>query len=436
MRKLLAICTLAAAIFAASPALAQTAVSGDITADTTWSGTILLSGAVFVRSGATLTIEPGTLIFGETATNGTLIIDRGARIMAEGTARNPIVFTADQEPGQRTRGMWGGIIINGNAPLNVPGGTAEGEGDTGTYGGNQPNDDSGVMRYVRVEFAGTEFSPDNELNGIAFQGVGRTGVFEYLQVHMNKDDGVEFFGGTANARYLVLTGNADDSLDATDGWTGMVQFVFIQQYGDDADNGYEIDGNADNNNLTPFTEPQIYNVTLIGDPSDFGDESDLGMLLREGTAGVFANNIVMGFKEWGIEITDAQTFNNARRGRLMVMNSYWDDNGTALGRVGGTMHWSDNSDDDPVPSRTTAEYMAEWPGNITDQGNPLRKPYNKAKPDPRPRNVPWKNVIRDGGTTPPAGGFFDRDATYLGAFKKGAPKAALWFRPWAAFPAD
>jgi hypothetical protein len=434
VRKLLAICTLATAIFVASPAFAQTLVSGDIIADATWSGTVLLSGAVFVREGATLTIEPGTVIYGETATNGTLVIDRGAKIMAVGTPTSPIVFTADQEPGERYRGMWGGIIINGRAPLNVPGGTAEGEGDTGTYGGNRPNDDSGMMKYVRVEFAGTEFSPDNELNGIAFQGVGSAGVFEYLQVHMNKDDGVEFFGGTAYARYLVLTGNADDSLDATDGWTGCVQFVFIQQYGDDADNGFEIDNNADNNNLKPATAPQIYNVTVIGDPSDFGDESDLGMLLREGTAGTFANFIVMGFKEWGIEITDAQTFNNARRGLLAVQNSYWDDNGSALGQGGGAMHWSDNAEDTPVPSTSTAGYMAQWAGNFTDQGNPLRKAYNKANPDPRPKNVPWRKWVRDGGMKPPAGAFWDRDATYLGAFAKGRPKVALWFRPWAAFP--
>ena len=435
MRKILAFLVLAVAVLVASPALAQTEVSGDITDDTTWSGTVLLSGAVFVRSGATLTIEPGTLILGETATNGTLIIDRGAKINAVGTPRNPIVFTADQARGDRFRGMWGGIIINGYAPLNVPGGTAQGEGDTGTYGGNDPNDDSGTMKYVRVEFAGTEFSPDNELNGIAFQGVGSAGVFEYIQVHMNKDDGVEFFGGTAYARYLVLTGNADDSLDATDGWTGRVQFVFIQQYGDDADNGHEIDNNGDNNNLKPITSPQIYNVTLIGDPSDYGDESDLGLLLREGTAGVFGNYIVMGFKEWGIEITDARTFRNAKSGDLMVMNSYWDDNGSALGRVGGTMHWSDNSEDTPLPAVTTADYMAQWPGNIVDQGQPLRKPYNKAKPDPRPRNVAWKQILRDGGTTPPSGGFFDTTATYLGAFKKGPP-GSIWFRPWAAFPAD
>jgi hypothetical protein len=437
LKKLLAPIAIAAAILVASPAVAQTVAEGDITSDTTWSGTVLLSGAVFVRGGATLTIEPGTLILGETATNGTLIIDRGSRINAVGTPRNPIVFTADQERGDRFRGMWGGIIINGYAPLNVPGGEAEGEGDTGTYGGNKPNDDSGTMKYVRVEFAGTEFSPDNELNGIAFQGVGRGGTFEYLQVHLNKDDGVEFFGGTAEAKYLVLTGNADDSLDATDGWTGKVQFVFVQQYGDDADNGHEIDNNGDNNNLRPYTAPQIYNVTLIGDPSDFGDESDLGMLLREGTAGTFANYIVMGFKEWGIEITDSRTFRNAANGSLLVRNAYWDDNGSALAaRVGGTQHWSDNAEDDPVPSTTTAEYMAAWPGNVTDQGNPLRKPYRKSKPDPRPKNVSWKNAIRDGGVTPPDDGFFDLTASFLGAFRKGAPKAALWFRPWAAFPPD
>ena len=153
----------------------------------------LLRGAVFVKNGAILTIEPGVKIYGEQATNGTLIIAQGSKIMAEGTASAPIVMSSDAFEGSRARGQWGGLIINGSAPTNQ--GVTFGEGDTGAFGGNDPTDSSGVLRYVRVEYAGIEFSPDNELNGIAFQGVGSGTVVDHVQVHMNQDDGVEMFGG-------------------------------------------------------------------------------------------------------------------------------------------------------------------------------------------------------------------------------------------------
>src|SRR5688572_27720101 len=145
-------------------------VTGEVTGSETWVNTnyYVLRGAVFVRSGATLNIQAGTRIIGESGSVGTLIIDRGGRLMAIGTREQPIVFTSDQPIGQRGRGDWGGIIVNGRAPINFESGEASGEGDTGAYGGTDPNDNSGVLRYLRVEFSGVEFSPDNELNGIAF----------------------------------------------------------------------------------------------------------------------------------------------------------------------------------------------------------------------------------------------------------------------------
>ena len=157
-------------------------VTGQVRGAESWTSNFvyLLRGAVFVEDGGTLNIQAGTLVVGEAGSVGTLIVKRGGRLNAIGTREQPIVFTSDQPVGLRARGDWGGIIINGRAPLNIPGGEGVGEADTGIYGGNNPNDNSGSMRYVRVEFAGTEFSPDNELNGIAFQGVGRGGS---LRVH-------------------------------------------------------------------------------------------------------------------------------------------------------------------------------------------------------------------------------------------------------------
>ena len=150
--------------------------------------------------------------------------------------------------------------------MNIEGGQGLGEADTGVYGGDNPNDNSGILRYVRVEFAGVEFSPDNELNGIAFQGVGRGSTYEFIQVHMNRDDALEWFGGTADIKYAVASNAADDSFDWTFGWTGRAQFIAIHQRGDDADNGIEADNNEFNNNLLPRSNPQIYNMTICGDP--------------------------------------------------------------------------------------------------------------------------------------------------------------------------
>jgi len=225
-------------------------VTGEVTGTEQWTNNFyyVLRGAVFVTDGATLRIQAGTRVVGESGSVGTLIILRGGRIEALGTAEQPIVFTSDQAPGTRARGDWGGIIINGRAPVNLEGGEGQGEANTGIYGGTDPNDNSGIMRYVRLEFAGTEFSPDNELNGIAFQGVGRGSTFEYIQVHMNRDDAFEWFGGTVDGKYLVASNTGDDSIDWTFGWTGRLQYVAVHQRGDDSDNGIEADNNEFNNN--------------------------------------------------------------------------------------------------------------------------------------------------------------------------------------------
>src|SRR5687768_8693251 len=225
-------------------------VTGEITGSDTWVNTnyYVLRGAVFVRDGGTLNIQAGTTIVGESGSVGTLIVSQGGRLNAIGTRAQPIVFTSDQPVGQRGRGDWGGIIINGRAPINFGSGSAAGEGDTGVYGGSNPNDNSGVLSYVRVEFSGVEFSPDNELNGIAFQGVGRATRVDHVQAHMSRDDALEWFGGTVDGKYIVASNAADDAIDWTFGWSGRLQYAVVVQRGDDGDNGIEADNNEFNNN--------------------------------------------------------------------------------------------------------------------------------------------------------------------------------------------
>ncbi len=306
-------------------------ITGEITEDLTLenNGTIYqLSGPVFVgddQAETVLSIEAGVTVFADPASSQTtfLTVRRNSKIMAEGTASEPIVFTPAVDEGERQRGMWGGLIINGNAPLNT-GSEAEGEGDTGKYGGDDPDDSSGMLKYVRVEFAGDLITADNELNGIAFQGVGRGTTLDYIQVHMNSDDGVEFFGGTANAKHLVLTGIGDDSLDWTDGWQGKVQFVLAEQYDDKADRGIEADNLKADNDATPRSQPTISNVTLLG-----GAEGDTGVLLRRGTAANFHNFVVSGFANACLDLDDAATYENGwdaddYSGELTITNSIID----------------------------------------------------------------------------------------------------------------
>ncbi len=377
-----------------------------LTSDAHW----VLRGAVFIDEPGTITIQPGTRVVGETATAGTLIVERGAKIFADGTADAPIVFTSDQPIGQRGRGDWGGLIINGRAPVNLPGGVGIGEGDTGVYGGNDPDDNSGILRYVRVEFAGIEFSPDNELNGIAFQGVGRGTIVDHIQVSFNKDDGIEMFGGTVDIKRVVLTGIADDSIDWTFGWRGRLQFAVVQQRGDDADRGIEADNNANNNDLLPRSKPTLYNITLIGDP-DFneGPESTQGMILREGTAGIIRNFIVMGFKSDGIRVANTSTLAQVANGELSVRHGIVFQNGTNLPGNAATL-------------------VAAAGGTIDVVDPQLIRPYDLINPGFRP--APGSPPMLMSFEPPPNDGFFE-PAPFRGALS--SDPAQDWTLGWTNY---
>jgi hypothetical protein len=274
-------------------------LSGNITSSRTLisSRRWLISGGVFVNFGATLTIEEGTRLYAaDDATTPFLSIQRGGRINAVGTASNPIVFTTIKTvTGGAARGDWGGIILNGFAPINIcvtADCTAEGEGGSGVYGGTDPNDNSGTMKFVRVEYAGKILGTENELNGFSFNGVGAQTVLEHLQAFKGSGDGFEFFGGTVNLKWAVSTGNSDDSFDWTHGWRGKGQFWVVQQDAVIGDNGMECDNWETNYTVTPFSEPMISNFTLVG--ADDGIPNH-GMRLRHGTKGKLYNGIVTGF---------------------------------------------------------------------------------------------------------------------------------------------
>lgn len=309
--------------FATESTQAKTCIlSGTLTGDKTLSNDInwVLQGAVFVgEDGGTtgqLTIEPGTRVLGVTG-NDFIAVQRGSKIFAEGTAKAPIVFTGPFNASDESAGAgnWGGVVINGQAPLNIcddatPLSQCEdvGEGASGNFGGDKPHDSSGVLKYVRVQFGGFRINDEDELNGIALQGVGDGTLIDYVQVHANEDDGIEVFGGTVNMKHLVLTSIKDDSLDWTHGWHGNVQYILAKQdqnAANDKDRGIEADNYELNNDASPRSQPMIANATFIGAESD--NKTTTGMVLRRGTGANFTNVIITGFENC-LDIDSSATF--------------------------------------------------------------------------------------------------------------------------------
>ena len=403
-------------------------VTGDVDVNETWTSAnyYVLRGAVFVRSGSTLNIAAGTRIVGESGSVGTLIVERGGRLNAIGTQAAPVVFTSDQPIGQRGRGDWGGLIINGRARINFGSGEAAGEGDTGTYGGTDDNDNSGILRYVRVEFGGIEFSPDNELNGIAFQAVGRGTQVDHVQSHLSRDDALEWFGGSVDGKYLVMSGAADDGLDWTFGWSGRVQFAAILQRGDDADNAIESDNNEFNNNVLPRSQPQVYNVTICGDPAGIGSEVQRGANLRRGTAFTIRNFLITGMRQ-GFQI---ETTNTATTGQV--------DNGTS--QMGAGASWNNlNAQGVVTPANamhaSVMTYMStgRFPNIILNQAAGLNSAACNAS-IVNPNLQPPLASLAGGQLAPmqpPNDGFFEA-VTFIGAVPP--PPAPNWMDGWTSFP--
>jgi hypothetical protein len=302
-------------------------VTGTLTSNTTWSANnrYVLNDFVGVAAPATLTIEPGTVIYGG-GTRASLFIQRGAKINADGTARRPIIFTSAQKTGSRAQRDWGSLVLFGAAPINVPGGRAFMEGlpsePAYSYGGTNANDNSGVLRYVRLEFGGFEIATNQEINGLTFGGVGNGTTVDHIQVLHNKDDAFEFFGGTVNAKYLLSVAAADDGLDFDNGYVGSIQYAVLikRAVNDESDSNFftESDNNATGSGDTPLTNPKVYNVTAVRVASGTGN---YGGVLRRNTAGKFYNVIVAGSRLAPITIRDNGTFTNAGAGDLVLNNS-------------------------------------------------------------------------------------------------------------------
>jgi len=278
-------------------------------------GVYTIKGYVYFTAGTTLKIPEGTILKSDVSQKGAIIIERGARIEALGTAAKPIIFTSGKPAGQRTRGDWGGIILLGNAPTNRPLSPApliEGGVDR-RYGGTVANDNSGIMRYCRIEWAGIAAEPGSEINGLTLGGVGSGTILEYIQVSYGNDDAFEFFGGNVNAKYLVSYATSDDDLDFDFGYTGKIQFAVVQRRPEiadtDAGNGVEADNDGSGTNATPYTRPILSNITWIGPNGDPKTEANLNFANRWRRAVRFEvhNSIMMGFPKAGLSLESAAT---------------------------------------------------------------------------------------------------------------------------------
>jgi hypothetical protein len=417
-------------------------VSGVISQPTTWTAdkTYRLVGYVYVKNGATLTIQPGTVIKGDKPSKGTLIITRGSKIMAQGTRQQPIVFTSEQAT--PAPGDWGGVVICGFAPTNTTTsgisclGVAEGNinttsgdalyggGDQGSGCGGYDNDNSGVLRFVRIEYAGTVAQMNREVNGLTLAGVGRGTTIEYVQVSHSLDDGFEWFGGTVDCKYLVSYGNRDDDFDCDLGYSGRIQFALAIRNDDLADvsgsHGIEIDNDEVGTPATPKTKPTFSNVTIVGPNEVPSVNYRRAAIFRRNSEPALFNSILMGEFPIGLNIDGVGAVANAQNDLLKVQNCYVADA------------------QEPLKTSETAFNINQWFETSTwnndvmpsSQTFGLADPFNYADPNAQPTGN--SILLNSAKFNDPRlqEGFF-QSVSYMGALANGQD----WTCGWAKFAA-
>ena len=307
----------------------STTLTGNITTTTTLTSDKewVLKGYVYVTDGAKLIIQPGTIIKSDISEKGALCIERGAQIVAEGTASKPIIFTSGRPEGEKTPGDWGGIVILGRAKTNR---TSEPtiEGGIGrAYGGTNDLDNSGILKYVRIEYAGVAAMPNSEINALTLGGVGSGTIIENVQTIYANDDAFEFFGGTVNAKNLYAFATADDDFDFDFGYTGTITDGIAKrdpQFVDngDAGNGIECDNDGTGSSATPFTHPKLYNMILIGpNTSTALSNHNLGLRFRRGTQFTMKNSVIWGWMKGGLSLESNETAQFVKDGVSVFENN-------------------------------------------------------------------------------------------------------------------
>lgn len=438
-------------------------LQGRISADTVLrkQNTYILKGLVYMVNNKTMTIEPGTVIKGSFSGSdvAALIITRGSKLVANGTALDPIIFTSASPNPQS--GDWGGIVICGKAPINttfngvnglfqVEGGidNANGDGLAGSGDAVAPtpvsDDNSGTLRYVRIEYAGYAYQPDKEINSLTMAGVGSGTTIEYVQTIYAKDDAFEWFGGTVNCKYLIAYKTQDDDFDTDNGFSGKVQFGLIIRDSVIADisrsEAFESDNNASGTTATPKTTAIFSNITAIGPRATL---TNVGNTLFRGAAHIrrntgisIFNSIILGWPV-GIEIdatTGTSTALNIEDSTIRLRNITLAGN-TINTKFAGTPGVNINSDAAFGTWFTNPFYNNDQLLNVSDAR--LIQPFNYAAPDPTPfagSNGNAKILTGGGFTDPKFNGdtFFDKTITFRGGIAPAGPLTS-WWKGWTKY---
>jgi len=445
LSSLIALLAAPAGVFAA-----DVVVTSNITANATWtkSNVYILDTKIYVTSGATLTIEAGTVVKGRAKANPVdataLVIARGGKINAQGTASSPIIFTAESDLltgnlTQSDRGLWGGVVILGRARINTTSGQGNIEGipttePLGTYGGTDDDDNSGILRYAQIKHSGAIVAANVELNGLSMGAVGRGTTIEYIDVYAGNDDGYEWFGGTVNTKYLISSFNDDDNFDWDESFRGKGQFWFAIGASDKGNQAMEMDGGTTPEDGTPYAIPELYNLTLIGSGSSSSNTNSNGLIFRDNTGGKVYNTIIHDYRNYAvrIETESAQSQDSAKRlaaGDLAIANSIFGTFGAGTGNTQLFLAPNATSGGAAPSTNYTVEHITGTAQSNRVNTDPMltgiSRSRNKAL-DPRPATG---SPALSGAKTPPSDGFFAQ-TDYVGAFK-----TSNWAKGWSAISA-
>ena len=409
--------------------------------------TYKLRGLVYVTNGAILTIEPGTKIVGETGQRGGLIITRSCKIIADGTPEKPIVFTSESATPQR--GDWAGIVILGNAPTNASFNGVQGIGEIeggvnnsdglGLYGTpitqqQNPADNSGILKYVRIEYAGYAFLPDKEINGLTFGGVGNLTVVDYVQVSYANDDSFEWFGGTVNAKHLISYRTLDDDFDTDNGFSGKVQFGIALRDSAVADisksEAFESDNDANGSTLSPQTAAVFSNMTILGPKAELNNVGNnlflSGAQIRRNSAESIFNSLIMGWPTGlFIDATKGTPTDNNIPALLAVQNTIISGCTTPVLYGASTTSPTGASTSTIAGWFNTSSYGNTILINNSDVG--LGAPFNYTAPDFNPST----------GSAAAAGATFTNAKLATGfsmvAYKGACAVGDTWWKTWTRF---
>ena len=392
-------------------------VTNFVSEDTTWTAdrVYVLKNVIFVTAPATLTIEPGTLILGER--DSALVTERGARLVAEGTRADPIVFSSAKPVGQRRTGDWGGLALIGRAPINRPDmnlNISTGEADA-VIGGDDETWDCGTLKYVRSEFGGGQIDGEKALNGLTLAGCGSETTVDYVQAHLGDDDGIELFGGTVDIRHAVSTRPQGDAFDFDVGWRGTAQFLAIQMdvNGEEA---IEVENRGEEPTATPQTDFQVYNYTVIGAEEPPAEQR--GVIFKSGGLATLSHGIIHSVGPTKVLVKGAESAQHGEQDRLIIEHTLFT----------GMAGMQTFALDDMVTSSfdPSAHFTQEGAMNVFGIDAGFDAPFALDAPGwiPSPESATDADVPR-----PPDG--FDTTAVYRGAF---SPTSPAWTEGWTAYP--